>query len=255
MIVLGADVGSLFTKIALFDDDDLVATRMIRTTGNIGDLLDALFSQIATDAGFDRSQIEVLAATGSGGDLVPGASFIEDAPNCVGAAASFYMPDVRFAVNIGGQSITSMSFDEDGLITNLMNNDKCASGSGRFLEVMSDKLEMPLDDLDPISKQATAPVLLSSQCGVFAESEVITHVNEGQPVPDIVAGIGAAVANIVVAQARRFGVAGKYTLVGGVARFDSVACVISQKTNGTYKPFPFDPQYATAIGAALLAGS
>jgi len=155
-------------------------------------------------------------------------------------------------IDIGGQSITSMMIDGDGEVVDFMRNDKCASGSGRFMEVMSDAMGIEMDRIDETVAISEKPVLLSSQCGVFAESEIITHVNEGEKTPDIIAGICDSVANIVVAQARRFGMAEDYTVTGGVARIGSVVRVVEQKLGGTYHGFPRDPRLAAAIGAALM---
>jgi predicted CoA-substrate-specific enzyme activase len=157
-------------------------------------------------------------------------------------------------VDVGGQSITSMLLNEDGDVINFMRNDKCASGSGRFLEVMSHAVGVDIDDIDEAARGADHAVSISSQCGVFAESEVITHVNAGEEPADIVAGLCDAVASIVSAQARKFSQGDQYTLTGGVARIEAVAGRISDRMSGTYHEFPHDPRLAACIGAALLAG-
>ncbi len=255
MITMGCDIGSLFSKAVVFDDDDLVAGEMIPTTGNVANEIDDLLKKVMKKARVNRERIEGFAGTGSGADLLAGVDFVEDEVNCVGAAVSFFIPDAELAISVGGQSITAMQLDPDGIVTNLMRNDKCASGSGRFLEVMCEKLNEDIKSVDRIVAKAKEAVPISSQCSVFAESEVITHVNDGLPTPDIFAGIVSSVASIVVAQTRRFGMAPNYTITGGVARLDSVVDVIQEKLTGAYQPFPHNPQYAAAIGAALFAGS
>jgi predicted CoA-substrate-specific enzyme activase len=142
--------------------------------------------------------------------------------------------------------------DDEGEIASLMRNDKCASGSGRFLEMMSRKLLVDIADIDAVVDRAAAPVSISNQCAVFAESEAISHVNENETPADILAGICQAVANIVAAQCRRFGLADRYTITGGVARFRAVTDRLGDKLSGAHRRFPFDPRLATAIGAALL---
>ncbi len=255
MICMGCDIGSLFSKAVILDGDDLIAGKVMRTTGNIADEIEELLKAVIQEAGIDRNKVDRLVGTGNGADLLKGAEFVEDIVTCVGAASGFYVPEVQLAIDIGGQSITSMLLNEDGEVTNFMRNDKCASGSGRFLEVMSDKLKMEIASIDETVAQSSRSVEISAQCGVFAESEVITHVNAGEKTPDIIAGICSSVANIVVAQGRRFGEADHYTLTGGVARIDSVCKIIRQKLGGTFHPFPHDPQLAAAIGAALLGDS
>ncbi|HUT53738.1 MAG TPA: acyl-CoA dehydratase activase [bacterium] len=253
MIAIGCDVGSLFAKAVVMDGDKLLASRIARTTGNVASELEDLLSAVVSDAGASRNKVERLVATGAGADLVPGADLCEDGVACVAAAAAYYLPDVQLAIDIGGQSITALLLDPDGDVVNFMRNDKCASGSGRFLEMMSEKLNLDVSEVDRETAAAKGPVELTAQCGVFAESEVITHVNAGASRPDVMAGVCAAVAKIVVAQGRRFGSAGHYTLTGGVARTQAVTRIIRQKLPGTFHQFPFDPQLAAAIGAALLA--
>lgn len=252
MITMGVDIGSLFSKAVILDDDELIASRMVTTTGNIADEIDGLVGAVLEEAGLDRSNVECLVGTGSGSDLVKGSEFEEDEVTCVGMAAKTLVPQVDLVIDIGGQSITSMMIDGDGEVVDFMRNDKCASGSGRFMEVMSDAMGIEMDRIDETVAISEKPVLLSSQCGVFAESEIITHVNEGEKTPDIIAGICDSVANIVVAQARRFGMAENYTVTGGVARIGSVVRVVEQKLGGTYHGFPRDPRLAAAIGAALM---
>jgi (R)-2-hydroxyacyl-CoA dehydratese activating ATPase len=255
MITLGCDVGSLFTKAVLLKGDDLAAWKVTATTGNIASEIEAFLKATADQAGVARNKIERLAGTGSGADLLPGADLTPDNLTCLAAATAFYLPEVTLAIDVGGQSITSVLLNEDGEMVDFMRNDKCASGSGRFLEVMSAKLNVNTGEIDRVVSQSKKPLDLSAQCGVFAESEVITHVNEGEATADIMAGVAASVANIVVAQARRFGMAEHYTVTGGVALVNSVVKIIREKLSGQYHRFPQNPQLAAAIGAAVLAGS
>jgi predicted CoA-substrate-specific enzyme activase len=181
--------------------------------------------------------------------------FEEETMSCVGVAVRQHLTEVTLVLDVGGQSITSMLLDREGDVVNFMRNDKCASGSGRFLEVMSQALGIPITELDQSAARAARPAPISSQCGVFVESEVITHLNAGIDPAEISAGLCDSVARIVVSQARRFAGDDKiaYSLTGGVARVQSVVDLICQRLEGTYNPFPLDPQLAAAYGAALLA--
>ncbi len=252
MITVGCDIGSLFAKAVILDDDELIASKIVRTTGNMADEVDEFLKDVIREAGLSRDRIDCLGGTGAGADILKDAEFVESTLTCVGAASSYYIPETRLSIDIGGQSITSMLLDENGRVLNFMRNDKCASGSGRFLEVMSDKLDVEIEDIDQTVAKSRKTVAISNQCGVFAESEVITHVNNGEQTPDIIAGVCDSVANMVATQGRRFGMAEHYTLTGGVAKINFVTGVIKGKLDGTFHPFPFDPQLAAAIGAALL---
>lgn len=251
---MGIDVGNLLSKVVILDGDKLVASGIMDTTGNVASEIDILVSSVLMDAGFGLEGLDARAATGSGAELLSGLDFTEDEVTCVAAAGAYLLPDINMIVHVGGQSIASILIDEDGDVVNFMRNDKCASGSGRFLEVMSHAIGVGIDDIDSAVEGAEKPVSISSQCGVFAESEVITHVNDGEKPADIVAGLCDSVANIVSAQARKFAEGDKYTLTGGVAKIEAVAGRITQKMSGTFYQFPHDPRLAAAIGAALLAG-
>jgi predicted CoA-substrate-specific enzyme activase len=255
MIVMGCDLGSIFAKAVVLDGDRLLAARVVRTTGNIGGEIERLLREAVVAAGLRRDQVQCLIATGNGADLVPGADGVEDIVACVGAAAGYYLPEVRLVIDVGGQSTTAVVLDAEGEVVDFMRNDKCASGSGRFLEVIGDKLKVSPAEVDLIVAQSKKTIELSNQCGVFAESEVISHLNNGESVPDIMAGVCASVARMVSAQGRRFEKAGPCTLTGGVAGIASVVRIIQQKLGGSFIPFPHDPQLATAIGAALLAAA
>jgi predicted CoA-substrate-specific enzyme activase len=252
MITLGCDIGSLFSKAVILDGDRVTASQVVRTTGNVGEEIEGLLRAVIRQAGLKREQVACVVATGNGADLVKDADRVEDVVTCVGAAAGYYLPEVRLSIDVGGQSTTSMLLDEDGEIRDFMRNDKCAAGSGRFLEVMALKLGVKVAEIDQTAARAQKTIELSSQCGVFAESEVITHLNNGEPMPDIIAGVCASVAKMVLAQGRRFGTADHFTLTGGVAKLQAVTRIIREKLGGTFHPFPHDPQLATAIGAALL---
>lgn len=254
MLTMGVDIGSLLSKVAVLDGDRLVASGMMETTGNIAGEIHGLISSVLEGEGIEAGSVKAVAGTGSGSEALRRTDLVEDEVTCAAAAAAYMLPEISMVVDIGGQSITSILLDEDGDVVNFMRNDKCASGSGRFLEVMSSAVGFGVEEIDDTVAGAGKPVQISSQCGVFAESEVITHVNEGEAPADIVAGLCIAVSSIVAAQARRFGDPGKYTLTGGVARIESVNRLVREKLGGEYQRFPHDPRLATAIGAALLAG-
>jgi predicted CoA-substrate-specific enzyme activase len=254
VITAGLDIGSLFTKAVVMDGDDIVASRVIATTGNVSGEVGPLVSETLRDAGNARDRVDCLGVTGHGADLIDKsfADFTEDILACVAAAAAFYLPEVRTLIDMGGQSTTSVSLNPDGEVTNFMRNDRCAAGSGRLLEVMAEKLGIGVGEIDAAVARSGRTVEVSNQCGVFAESEVITHVNNGESADEVMAGICSSVAKMASAQGRRFGVTGVYTLTGGVARFDSVNSIVRERLGGDYQRFPGDPKLAAAIGAALL---
>ncbi|MEJ5186001.1 MAG: acyl-CoA dehydratase activase [Candidatus Geothermincolales bacterium] len=253
MIVLGCDMGSLYSKLVVVKDGEILGHKVAETTGDIEDRLPTLVEEALEAAGVSWSRLDSVVATGAWADLVQEADFIEDDIACLAWAARCYLEDVSMLVDIGGQSITSVLLGPDGEVADFMRNDKCASGSGRFLEVMSSAVGVSLDRVDEIAARASSRVPISSQCGVFVESEVVTLVNEGISPEEIVAGLCDAVSRIVASQAMRLGGGVPYTLSGGVARLRAVVDGVKERLQGAYFPLPFDPQLAAAVGAALLA--
>lgn len=253
MITLGCDVGSLFAKAVVLDGQTVRAARVVETTGTIARTVGTLLEGVLDEAGVDRQALEGIAATGRGRELVPDTDFVEEEMVCVGVAVRQHLPEVERVLEVGGQSITALLLDPDGDVVDFLRNDKCASGSGRFLEVMSHAMGIPIAELDGVAARSTREVRLSSQCGVFVESEVITHLNAGADPADVARGLCDAVARIIVPQARRLTAQGPFTLTGGVARIRTVVELVHRHLGGTYQPFPLDPQLAAAYGAALCA--
>jgi (R)-2-hydroxyacyl-CoA dehydratese activating ATPase len=252
MITVGIDVGSLFVKGVVLRGEDVAARRIARTSGVVGNELPPFLDALLADAGTTRAEVTTVGATGNGADLVVDADFIEDEVTCAASAAAYLVAGVHRTIHIGGQSIAAIVVDEDGVVEDFIRNDKCAAGTGRFLEMMCRKLGVPIDEVDAIAARAAQASQISDQCVVFAESEVIGRLNDGEPPENIVAGICASLARIVVAQGRRFRGVTPYTLTGGVARFAAVVDPICERLDGEYRPFPADPRLAAALGAALL---
>lgn len=252
MITLGLDVGSLFTKAVLLDDDRILTILMRETSGNFAREVEELIGRVLAAGGVSREDVAVIVSTGQGDELVEQADFCEDDVACIAAATRHLLPETELSIEIGGQSITGVLSNPEGEVVNFMRNDKCASGSGRFIEVISSALGVNMDQLDETVGQAAKKITVSTQCAVFAESEIISHVNQGEAVPDILAGVCDSMARIVISQALRFGPVERYTITGGVARLSSIAKVLQERLHGQYIPFPIDPQFAAAYGAALL---
>jgi predicted CoA-substrate-specific enzyme activase len=254
MITLGVDVGSLFSKAVVLRDEEMVASEISETTGNVAREINDLVAAVLKQAGIELTEVDVCVSTGTGGDLVEQAEFGEDDVACVAMATRHFLPEVGLSIDIGGQSIATVLSDPEGEVLDFMRNDKCASGSGRFIEVMCGALGVTVEEIDTTVALAAQPIALSTQCGVFAESEIVSHVNQGEPVPDMVAGICDSVASIVITQAMRFGGNNDYTVTGGVGRLYGVISMMQERLRGTYHPFPIDPMLAAAFGAAFIGG-
>lgn len=253
MKVVGCDVGSLYTKAVLLDGDEVVNSKLVKSTANLVNEIDGFLKTLQKEAGI--SKVDCIVATGSGAEIVKNADLIESTITCCGAGVAFYFPEVSFSIDIGGHSVTVLNINEDGEVVNFLRNDKCASGSGRFLEIIAEKLNIRVEEIDSIMHNFTRAVEISAQCGVFALSEVITHLNRGERVPNIIAGVCESIADTVLSLAGRLRFDGYYTVTGGVALVESIMRIIKEKLKGSYKKFPKNPQFAAAIGAAVLGGS
>ena len=253
MKYLGLDIGSLYTKAVVIDGDELLAAKMIDTSGNIAEEVEALIDEVLAEAGITRDELAGVGVTGRGSDMVELGDVKRDDISCLCEAVSRLTPGASLVLDIGGQSVTSILLDEDGGVVDFMRNDKCASGSGKFLTVMGAALGCTAENLDELAARSTNKVPVSSQCGVFVESELITHVNEGVEPADIMAGICESVAKIMISQALKFGFQDDYTFTGGVAKYASVTGPAREKIRGEFHAFPYNPQLACAIGAAMSA--
>ncbi len=251
-VSLGVDVGSLFCKAVLLRGGEIAGTAIRETTGNVAREIGVFVREVLLAAKMTRKDISICVSTGTGADLVEWAEFDEDDVACVAAATRRLLPEVGLVVDIGGQSISTVLCDPQGEVLDFMRNDKCASGSGRYLEVMSAALGVPVDRIDETVRQARKKVSISSQCGVFAESEIVSHVNEGEEVPDILAGLCDSVASMVISQVMRFGGNDDYTVTGGVGRIAGVTDMMAERLRGAFHPFPIDPMLGAAYGAAHI---
>lgn len=252
IISLGLDIGSLYSKAVLLEDQTVLNMKMLETTGNISDDIDCLIETTLEGKGMTEDNVNVCVATGRGADMVTSADFLEDDVSCISFAVNHYLPAVSMAIDMGGQSITTILLDPAGGVLDFMRNDKCASGSGRFIEVMSDALGVAIGEVDSVASKAKKPISISSQCGVFAESEIVSHVNEGEDVPGIIIGICESVAKIVISQAMRMSADADYTITGGVGRLSVMGDALEKRLRGTFYRMPVDSQYVAAAGAALI---
>jgi predicted CoA-substrate-specific enzyme activase len=163
-------------------------------------------------------------------------------------------PAVRSIIDIGGQDSKAIVADENGSVQDFAMNDKCAAGTGRFLEVMARALEVDIDDFGEVSLKADTPAKISSLCTVFAESEVISLIAKGERRENIIAGIHASIAARVAAMAGRIGLAAPVMMTGGVAKNKGVVSALENKLGQAIEVSP-KTQVTGAIGAALIAGS
>jgi predicted CoA-substrate-specific enzyme activase len=254
MITSGIDIGSISTKAAVLSDGKLLGTRLIFTGYNAEAAGRTVFEELLKDLGLERSALTRVISTGYGRNSV---KFVDKAVTeitCHGAGAHYLDPVVRSIIDIGGQDSKVIVIDEKGNVKNFAMNDKCAAGTGRFLEVMARALEVDLEVFGNLSLKAGSPSRISSLCTVFAESEVISLISRGEHRENIIAGIHESIAARMAAMTNRVGVVPPVVMTGGVAKNMGVVKALEKKLGMPIRVSEY-AQVNGAIGAAVLAAA
>jgi len=254
MLVAGCDVGSLTAKAVIMAENDILSQAVLRVRAKPGDAARQVMQKAMDAAGCAWEDMVFCVGTGYGKDRVPFADRVESEIACHARGASWWVPTTRTIIDIGGQDAKAMRVDADGRVVRYIYNDKCASGTGRFLEVMADALEVRLEDMGRVGQTAREALAISNQCVIFAETEVVSLVNAGKEVPDIVAALHRAMANRVASLAGSIGVENDVVMTGGVAKNAGVFEALAAGIETALKPLDgLDPQIVGALGAALFA--
>ena len=252
MLATGIDVGSTSGEVVILDGDKILAYSIVDTGYNSRRAANLALEYALGEARIAREQIGVMVATGYGRIAIDYATKQVTEISCYARGIHFLYPQVRTVIDIGGQDSKVISVSPKGKPADFQMNDKCAAGTGRFLEVTARALQLELRDLGAISARATKQVRVSSMCTVFAESEVVTLVAEGAAREDIVAGLHRAIARRVGAMVKRVGIVPPIAFAGGVAKNAGVRRALEQEL-GEALIIPDEPQIIGALGAALVA--
>lgn len=253
MIVAGCDIGSLSAKAVLMNNGDILASHVIFAKPEPEESAREVMNAVLEMAGIGMDDIAYSVATGYGRNHVPFVNGSESEIACHGRGAQWIMPEVRMVIDIGGQDAKAIRLDEKGNVIRYAYNDKCATGTGRFLEIMAGALGVDLDDMGDISLQAKRPVTISNQCVVFAETEIISLINEGRDLPDIICGLHRSMAHRVAALAKGIELEDQITMTGGVAKNKGMFAALQEALGVKIRKMDADPQIMGALGAALLA--
>lgn len=252
MITAGIDVGSITTKCAVVKEGRLLDTCIIPTGYNVGKAAASVFSALLNRLNLEPESIEKIVSTGYGRNRVANANKAVTEITCHAAGVHFMHPESRSIIDIGGQDSKAITIDAGGRVTDFIMNDKCAAGTGRFLEVMARALEVDLDAFGDVALKSEGAAQITSLCTVFAESEVIALLSQGEPRSRIIAGIHESIASRVVAMGNQVGLSPPVIMTGGVANNSGVVRAIQNKINTPVKVAEY-AQANGAIGAALIA--
>ena len=251
MITVGIDVGSITTKAVVMIDKELRSFLIEPTGYDARASAQRVFDKIIEKRDMNVNDIDCVISTGYGRKNVPFADKTVTEITCHASGAYFINPAVRTVIDIGGQDSKVIVLNDRGRVMDFVMNDKCAAGTGRFLEVMARALEVNLDQFGEMSLQAATPASISSLCTVFAESEVISLIAKGEKRENIIAGIHESVGARVAAMALRVGIRAPVMMTGGVAENTALIKALEKKINQPIERSP-QPQIAGAIGASLI---
>jgi predicted CoA-substrate-specific enzyme activase len=253
MLIAGIDIGSGTTKCVLVDDNRVVRGRgQVKTKADFEKVSREAMEAACADAGAASADaVGYTATTGLGRYAVSFRDIQITDLTCGARGAATLFPSAGFVLDIGAQCSRAIRLRDFGKVKEFHMNEKCAAGSGGFLERAAKYLEVTVADIGPMSLGATKPQAISSVCAVLAESEIINHVSEGVTVENILRGIHNSLADRALSLLKRVGLDGPVTFIGGVARQEGMVLALRDKL-GVAVNVPDGPEYTTALGAALL---
>ena len=249
----GIDSGSATTDVVILDQDKTIVAKVILPTGaGASNGAQRALEEALQQAGLTQADLTATVTPGYGRGVIQAGDKSITEITCHAKGAHFLYPQVRTVIDIGGQDSKVIAIAPDGSVTNFVMNDKCAAGTGRFLEMMARTLELSLEEISTVGLQWKEEITISSMCTVFADSEVVSLVAQNKALPDIVHGLNQSVASRAAALYRRAGGTGPCMMTGGVARNQGVVEAIQEKLGQPLFIHP-DAQLCGALGAALFA--
>lgn len=250
-IVAGVDIGSTTAKCVILGNDGQILGKSLSAVGVdiVKDAEKALEAAL-TDARLARSDVSFITGTGYGRYKVYFGQLVVTEISCHARGAHFLFPKTRLVVDIGGQDTKAIRIDEKGDVVDFAMNDKCAAGTGRFLEVCANALGYDVGEIGPLSLAAQRPLKVTSTCTVFAESEVTSYLSRGKDPKDILAGLHSSIANRTLSLMQRVGVEPEITFTGGVSQNEGMVRALSRRVGSPVNVSPLS-QFLGALGAAL----
>lgn len=253
MYVIGIDSGSTSTNAVVMDQDRKIrAFSVVRTGAKSGVSADRALKEVLEKAGITREDISLIVSTGYGRVSIEFADENVTEISCHGKGAHYFNPKIRTILDIGGQDSKAIRLNENGEVKDFVMNDKCAAGTGRFLEMIARTLEVSLDELGAIALTSKEKIEITSMCSVFAESEVISLIANNKEKADIADGVCHAIANKAFGLLRRVGMEPEFMMTGGVAKNPGVVRAVEEKI-GSKLYICEEPEIVGATGAALYA--
>lgn len=259
MFFAGCDVGSLTAKAVILSTNGgsknsiIISSALIRVHPLPEQSATEVMKKALDVAGLSFEDIDVCCSTGYGREEISFSDFNKSEISCHGKGVHFVDPSVRAVIDIGGQDCKAIRIDEQGRLLDFKMNNKCAAGTGRFLEVAAEVLGISIEQLGPLSLLSRKDITVTGQCSIFTEMEVTYRLYRGTKIADLAAGINKAMALRVSALAKKI-VTGSVTCVtGGVSKNKGVVINLEKVLEISFREIAFDPQLAGALGAAVYA--
>jgi len=251
-ITAGIDVGSLTTDAVVAADGRIIAFKIIPTGSNPSAAALSAYEEALKTAEIKKEDVNCVVATGYGRDCVDFANRTITEITCHALGARKLFPQAASVIDIGGQDCKVIRLAEDGRVEDFVMNDKCAAGTGRFLEVMAGALETDLESMGELSEISSGNIKITSTCTVFAESEVISLISKGAAKEEIIKGIHYAIGERIYSMIRKVRAEEPYVITGGVAKNKGVRGALERRLNSRLL-VPDEPQIVGALGAAIAA--
>lgn len=252
MPAAGIDIGSLTTETVILQGGEVRSSVVVPTGHKIDEAYRSAMDLALSESGLKEGEIGYIIATGYGRYRASAAQEQVTEITCHGRGSYFLDPRVRTVIDIGGQDSKVISLDSKGRVIDFVMNEKCAAGTGRFLEVMGQALNVGVENFSSLAAGSRNKISISSMCAVFAESEVVSLIAEGYPREDIIAGIVSSIAERTVTMVNRVDLEPEVMMTGGVAQNEAVVKAIGDALSQKII-VPSNPQVVGALGAALLA--
>jgi len=251
---IGIDIGSAYSKGVITKDFEPVASHVIISGANYRTSAEAIRTELIRQVNLSQDDITNTVATGAGADNVYFASQKASDIVCTARGINNAFPQARTVIDVASQSTKVIRLSGEGKVANFTVSEKCAGGSGRFIEVIANVLRINLSDFGPLSARSRTPITFSTGCAVFGESEAITRVSEGIPKEDIAAGVNKALASKISSLVKKIKLEEPCAICGGGALNIALVKTIEGELNTTLLVSPY-PQIITALGAAITAAT
>jgi predicted CoA-substrate-specific enzyme activase len=255
MYYSGCDLGAAAAKYVIINGNGLISYEINNYHTHPKTAAVDVMEKTLLKSRLNKDQIASTGATGCGKKIIYFTENKYPETTCLLKSVTMFNPEARTVIEIGGQSIRAFTITDSGRIRDSVTNEKCADGTGRFIDVMARALEVPVEETGAMAIASKNPIEISSQCGVFAESEVISHVNDGRESADIIAGICASIARRIASLAKKVNFECPLLLTGGVAKNPGVVYWTEKELGIKIIKNSIDPQIYTAAGAAIMSKS